>query len=309
MTFCREFAKMLNMAISLEIKQKIDELKREYDSLKKGKESLLDIIFEAELPESVSNSNAIEGSTLSIAETEKILMELEVSREVSTREVFEAKNLARVFEYIKNKISTKNIGKDFMLFLHKMLMTNIRDDIAGRFRAQYEYVRVSTHIAPAPEHIDAMLDALILEYSSIHNLHFLEKISNFHLEFEHIHPFNDGNGRIGRVLMNYQLIQFGFPPVIIRDKEKNIYYDSFKEYRDSSKKKNGMIIKVLSLALKESFHKRIAYLKGYTIIRLSDYAKKTGEKSSVLLNKAKRQTIPAFREKGVWKIGVEYKKN
>ena len=62
------------MALSLEVKQKIDELKREYDSLKKGKESLLNIVFEAELPESVSNSNAIEGSTLSIAETEKILM-------------------------------------------------------------------------------------------------------------------------------------------------------------------------------------------------------------------------------------------
>lgn len=296
------------MAISLEIKQKIDELKREYDSLKKGKESLLDIIFETELPESVSNSNAIEGSTLSIAETEKILMELQVAREVSIREVFEAKNLARVFEYIKNKISTKNIDKNLMLFLHKMLITNIRDDIAGRFRRQYEYVRVSTHIAPAPEHIEVMLDALILEYSSIHNLHFLEKISNFHLEFEHIHPFNDGNGRIGRVLMNYQLMQLGFPLVIIRDKEKDAYYDSFKEYRDSGKKKNGMMIKVLSLALMESFYKRIAYLKGYTIVRLSDYAKTSGEKSSVLLNKAKRQTIPAFREKGVWKIGVEYKK-
>lgn len=294
------------MALSLEVKQKIDELKREYDSLKKGKESLLNIVFEAELPESVSNSNAIEGSTLSIAETEKILMELEVSREVSTREVFEAKNLARVFEYIKNKISTKNIDKELMLFLHKMLMTNIRDDIAGRFRKQYEYVRISTHVAPAPEHIEAMMDALILEYSSIHNLHFLEKISNFHLEFEHIHPFNDGNGRIGRVLMNYQLMQFGFPTVIIRDKEKDAYYDSFKEYRDSNKKKNNMMSKVLSLALIESFHKRITYLKGQNIIRLSDYAKTSGEKSSVLLNKAKRQTIPAFREKGVWKIGVEY---
>ncbi len=296
------------MALSSETKEKIDQLKREYDSFKKDKESLLDIVFEAELPESVTNSNAIEGSTLSIAETEKILMELEVSREISVREVFEAKNLARVFEYIKNKISTKNIDKEWMLFLHKMLMTNIRDDIAGRFRGQHEYVRVGTHIAPAPEHIEAMLDALILEYSSVHNLHFLERISRFHLEFEHIHPFNDGNGRIGRVLMNYQLMQSGFPPIIIRDKEKNIYYDSFKEYRDSNKKKNKMMDQVLSLALIESFHKRITYLKGQNIILLSDYAKRTNEKSSTFLNKAKRQTIPAFREKGVWKIGVDHKK-
>lgn len=295
------------MALSSEIKQKIDALKGEYDSFKKGKESLLDIVFEAELPESVSNSNAIEGSTLSIAETEKILMELEVSREVSVREVFEVKNLARVFEYIKSKISTKNIDKEWVLFLHKMLMTNIRDDIAGRFRQQYEYVRVSDHVAPAPEHIEAMLDALILEYSSIHNLHFLEKISRFHLEFEHIHPFNDGNGRMGRVLINYQLMQLGFPSIIIRDKEKVVYYDSFKEYRDSHKKKSSMMEKIISLALIESFHKRIAYLKGQKIVQLSEYSKIKGEKSSVLLNKAKRQTIPAFREKGVWKIGIAHK--
>ena len=104
------------MSLSGEIKQKIDLLKREYDSLKKGKESLLDIIFEAELPESVYNSNAIENSTLTIAETEKILMEMEVSRDVSVREVFEAKNLARVFEYIKNKVVSKNIDKELMLF-------------------------------------------------------------------------------------------------------------------------------------------------------------------------------------------------
>ncbi|MFA6301230.1 MAG: Fic family protein [Candidatus Paceibacterota bacterium] len=295
------------MALSGEIKQKIDKLKQEYDSLRKGKESLLDIVFEAELPESVSNSNAIEGSTLSIAETEKILLELEVSREVSVREVFEAKNLARVFEYIKNKINGKDIDKESILFIHKMLLTNIRDDIAGRFRAQHEYVRVSDHVAPAPEHIEAMLGALILEYSGIHNLHFLEKISRFHLEFEHIHPFNDGNGRMGRVLINYQLMQLGFPSIIIRDKEKDIYYDSFKEYRDSNKKKSSIMDKVLSLSLIESFHKRIAYLKGLNIIRLSEYAKMIGEKSSILLNKAKRQTIPAFREKGVWKIGIPHK--
>lgn len=295
------------MALPSEIKQKIDGLKREYDSLKKGKESLLNIIFETELPESVSNSNAIEGSTLSIAETEKILMELEVSREVSVREVFEAKNLARVFEYIKNKINGKNIDKGLILFIHKMLLTNTRDDIAGRFRIKHEYVRVSDYIAPAPEHIEAMIDALILEYSSTHNIYFLEKISKFHLEFEHIHPFNDGNGRIGRVLINYQLMQLGFPLVIIRDKEKNVYYGSFKEYRDSNKKKNLMMDKVLSIALMESLHKRITYLKGQNIVRLSDYAKTTKEKLSILLNKAKRQTIPAFREKGVWKIGVAYK--
>lgn len=291
------------MSVTKKAKDKIYELKKEYDFLKKDKQSLLDIVFEAELPESVYNSNAIENSTLTIAETEKILMEMEVSRDVSVREIFEAKNLARVFEYLKKKISVKKIDKDFILLLHKMLISNIDDGIAGRFRKQYEYVRVGTHIAPAPEHIEAIMNALLLEYSSNDKDYFLEKISKFHLEFENIHPFCDGNGRIGRVLMNFQLMQLGFPPIIIRDKEKQTYYSSFGEYRNSNKKKISIMDKVIILALFESFHKRLAYLKGKQIITLADYSKKSKESLKILLNKSKRQTIPAFREKGAWKIG------
>ena len=294
------------MAIKNEIKIKIDAIKKEYDSLKENKESLLDMIFEVELPESVYNSNAIESSTLTISETEKILMNMEVSRNVSVREVFEAKNLAQVFEYIKGKISSENVNKDLILFLHKMLISNIDESVAGRFRKQYEYVRVGTHIAPAPEHVSAMIDTALLEYSGNVSEYFLDKIGKFHLEFEHIHPFCDGNGRIGRVLVNYHLLQLGFPPIIIRDKEKTLYYKSFGEYEKSNKKKTATIEKVLYLSLLESFHKRIAYLKGEKIIRLSDYSKEKKESHSIFLNKAKRQTIPAFREKGVWKIGESF---
>lgn len=296
------------MAISKNIKEKIYTLKRQYEILKKNRESLLDIVFEAELPESVYNSNAIENSTLTISETEKILLDMEVSRNVSVREVFEAKNLARVFEYIKGKTDIKNIDKELILLLHKMLISNINEDIAGRFRKQYEYVRVGTYIAPAPEHVEAMMDAVLLEYSSRHTEYFLEKIAKFHLEFEYIHPFCDGNGRIGRVLINYQLMQLGFPPIIIRDKEKALYYKSFGEYRNSNKKKTAIMEKVVFLALLESFHKRITYLQGEKIIHLAEFSERKKESLRILLNKAKRQTIPVFREKGVWKIGVDNKK-
>ncbi len=205
---------------------------------------------------------------------------------------------------LKNKLHTRNLDKELILFLHKILISNIDESIAGRFRAKHEYVRVGTHVAPAPEHVEAMLSVALIEYSANHSLYLLEKISRFHLEFEHIHPFNDGNGRIGRVLINYQLMQLGFPPIIIRDKEKRAYYKSFGEFQD--KKTSTLLDKVLTLALTESLNKRITYMKGQKIIRLSDYAKKHDLHSSVLLNKAKRQTIPAFREKGVWKIGEAF---
>lgn len=275
----------------------------EYDKFRAGRESLLKIIDESEISETVFNSNAIENSTLTLKETERILLDLEVSRNVSVREVFEAKNLARVTEYIKNKSAEAEISKEIILFLHKTLIGNINDDIAGRFRRAGEYVRVGTHIAPAPERVERMIEATLLEYANDHESYFADKIAKFHLDFETVHPFCDGNGRIGRAIINYQLMRFGFPAIIIRDKEKKIYYKSFDEYRDSKNAKT--MEKIINLAIMESLHKRIAYLRGEAITALSDFARTNKRSINTLINAARRQTIPAFREKGVWKIGAK----
>src|SRR3989344_2495616 len=159
---------------------------------------------------------------------------------------------------------------EIILLLHQMLISNIDENIAGKFRAKGEYARVGTHIAPAPEHIEQGLEEILIEYSSNLGAYFIDKLVKFHLDFELIHPFLDGNGRIGRVLINYQLYRLGFPGIIIRDKEKHIYYGSFKEYRDDRVTKT--MEKIIALALLESLHKRIAYLKGYKIIEAVEYA-------------------------------------
>lgn len=293
------------MAITKPLITRIQELKTQYETLKKGKESLLVMVDEAEVAEAVYNSNAIENSTLTLKETEKILLEMEVARQVSVREVFEAKNLARVVEYIRVKSQEAEINKDMILFLHKMLISGINDDIAGRFRKVGEYVRVGTHVAPAPEQVERMVESLLTEYISDVTSFFVDKIAIFHLEFETVHPFCDGNGRIGRVLMNYQLQRSGFPSIIIRDKEKKEYYSTFAEYRD--KKTAKKMEKILALSLMESLHKRITYLEGDKIITLADYSKTAPISGSALANAARRQNIPAFREKGVWKIAESYK--
>jgi Fic family protein len=289
------------MATTIPIKDKIKRLKTEYDKLRIGKESLLEIIDESELSESVFNSNAIENSTLTLKETERILLELEIARNISVREVFEAKNLARVKEYTKNKAGESDLALEMILLLHKTLLGNIDDSIAGRFRAKGEYVRVGSHIAPAPEHVERMMDMIMLEYSADYDNYFVDKIAKFHLDFETIHPFCDGNGRMGRVIINYQLTRLNFPNIIVRDKEKRIYYQSFGEYRDL--KKTNTMGKIIALALMESLHKRTAYLRGDIIMPVADFAKASKKSINHLLNAARRQTIPAFREKGAWKIG------
>ncbi len=302
-------AKTVNICIiynmlSKKYTDKIKKLKDEFNKLKKGKESLLKILNEVEIPEAVYNSNAIENSTLTIDETEKILLDLEISRNVSLREVFEARNLGVVTEYIYNNKKRLEIDIETILLLHKMLISNINDKIAGRFRQAGEYVRVGRYIAPAPEKIQFLLDELLEKYQDSDE-HVLNKVSEFHLLFEKIHPFIDGNGRIGRILINLMLLQNGFPPIIIKDSEKQYYYASFRLY-DQDKKQEALndFSKIIFLQLSEAFNKRIAYLKAQKIVSLSEYSKKKKESKETVFNKAKRQTIPAFREKGVWKIGV-----
>lgn len=285
--------------------QSILALKKSFDSLKKGKEALLTILEDVELAESVYNSNAIENSTLTLPDTEKILLDLEVSKDYSLREVFEAKNLARVYEYIKNKKDSIVLNQETILFIHGLLIGGIDDSIAGRFRKTGEYVRVGKHVAPAPEHVLRMIEVLLNEYKSNHNANIFLKIAHFHLQFETIHPFCDGNGRIGRVLINLQLQEFGYPNVIIRDKEKHIYYKTFSHFRDT--KSTKQMEQVLYLALSEGLHKRITYLKGAEIVTLAQYAKNHALPLAGLINAGRRQTIPAFREKGVWKIAADFR--
>ena len=288
------------MATTAPIQDRIKKLKAEYDKLKIGKSSLLKIIDEAEISESVYNSNAIENSTLTLKETEKILLEMEVSRDISVREVFETKNLARLMDYIRVK-PQEDLSIELILLLHQMLIGNIDESIAGRFRKRGEYVHVGTHIAPAPEHIERLVEQILIEYGSDYQSYFVDKIAKFHLAFETIHPFNDGNGRIGRVIINHQLLYLGFPVLIIRDKEKNQYYEAFVQYRDKGLTK--IMERLIALGLIESLHKRITYLRGDEVVNLTDYAKKTEKSIHAMINAARRQTIPAFREKGIWKIG------
>ncbi len=285
--------------------KKLLDLHQQFLLLSQGRENLLQLINEAEISESVYNSNAIENSTLTLKETERILLEMEVSSHLNLREVFEAKNLARVMEYIRQKSKANELTFDLMRLLHQMLLGNIDQAMAGHFRQPGEYVKVGNHIAPPPEQLDRMLGHALFNYQSNHTHFIVDRMAHFHLEFEHIHPFLDGNGRMGRVLLNFQMIQAGFPTIILRNKEKRHYYQALRDY--DQHQKTEKLERMIYVALMESLHKRVTYLKGESIIKLTDYARQIQKSPSTLLNAAKRQTIPAFREREVWKIGVDSK--
>lgn len=286
----------------LNVFSKINFLRERYYKASTGKEALIKIIAETEVAEQVYNSNAIENSTLTLEETEKILLQIDLDRFISERELFEARNLGRVVSYIDKRAKEQELNFEVILSLHKMLISNIRDDVAGRFRKDNEFVRVANHIAPNPKEIEDRLAKMLSEYNSASHENIIKRIARLHLTFEYIHPFVDGNGRIGRVLNNYLLIREGFVPINIKFIDRKKYYEAFKEFDE--KGVTVVMEEIVGKALTNSYHKRLAYLEGKKIVMLSDYAKENKISHSNLINKASRQTIEAFLEKNVWKIGI-----
>ena len=295
------------MPKTLHIFNTISQLRERFYTVVVGKQALLKLISEAEVAEQVYNSNAIENSTLTLEETEKILLQIDLDRYISEREMFEAKNLARVVSYIDQRAKEQELTIEVILSLHKMLIANIRDEIAGRFRKDNEFVRVGSHIAPNPKEVVNLLEKMLSEYNATNHENIIKRIAKLHLVFEYTHPFCDGNGRIGRVINNYLLIREGFVPINIKFIDRNKYYDAFKEFDE--KGATGIMEEIVGKALTNSYHKRLAYLDGAQIMTLAEYGKMTKISHSNLINKATRQTIEAFLEKGVWKIGVPQKNN
>lgn len=285
------------------ILKRIHNLSEIYRALVKSHPRAVREITFAEIPEQVFNSNAIENSTLTLKDTEDILIRGQIQRDAEIREIYEAKNLARALELLLEN-PKQNLTVELILALHKILLTGINDSFAGRFRMGDEWVRVGSHIGANPDFVDDLIRKLVKNYNRDER-ELIEKIAYFHNEFEYIHPFMDGNGRIGRILINQQLVNAGLPPIIIPAKNKFLdYYPALDAY--DKKNDTTALEEYLSLLLLEALNKYIAIMSGKEILALTDWAKKNKASATAMLNKAKRQTIPAFRKRGKWMIAKDF---
>ncbi len=200
----------------------LDNLKKEFS--KEPKENF-ENRYEAFCSLFTHNSTAIEGNTLTLSETSHLLFEGIVPSTRSLREINEVLNHKRAFDYILNYQG--DITKEFILTLHNLVVKDtLREDLVsqiGKYRTVQVYVGNS--IPPKPHEVPEKITNLLKWYSNNKNkLHPLIVASYVHTEFERIHPFVDGNGRVGRLLINFILYKNKYPMINIPNSRKFKYY-------------------------------------------------------------------------------------
>ena len=183
--------------------------------------------YENFITRSVKNSNAIEGNTLSYAETYSILFvdESLPLQNVNPRELYEAINLKYALTHsLKNN---GKLGNEIIIKINELINKNIKDTTG--FRKGKVFIKGADFVPPEPFLVPSKMSELLYNYENS-DLPLIENIANFHINFEHIHPFEDGNGRTGRVLINHELISSGEIPIVIPEERRIEYFEYLANY-------------------------------------------------------------------------------
>ena len=174
---------------------------------------------------STYHSNAIEGSTLTYAETYAILYN-DNSFKIQgkePREIYEAINHKNALDLVFKNLQNKDLFDErFIKSLNETINKNIKE--TDGYRTVQVFIRGSEHIPPAPEKIPNLMNYYVYNYNN-DTQEIFNKIAKYHIEFEKIHPFEDGNGRTGRLLLTYELLKNNLPTVVITKEDRVKYFE------------------------------------------------------------------------------------
>ena len=210
------------------ILSQIDSKKKELEGRRPLTEGELERLNEEFTVEYTYNSNAIEGNTLTLRETDLVLKGLTIDQK-PLKYHMEAVGHKEAFDYVRELVKenaplTENVIKQ----IHYLVLADKKDD-----RGVYRRVPVrimGAHNEPVqPYLIESKMEQLLLDYAASED-HIVTKLARFHVEFEGIHPFIDGNGRTGRLLVNLELMKAGYPPIDIKFTDRAAYYSAFDAY-------------------------------------------------------------------------------
>lgn len=206
----------------------IDRKKSELDSMRPLTEGEIERITEDFVVEYTYNSNAIEGNTLTLRETDMVLRGLTVDKK-PLKDHMEAVGHKEAFYFVRDLVKEQvSISESVIKQIHYLVLADKTDD-RGVYRRIPVKIMGAKHDPVQPYLIQPKMEQLIESYGNSTG-HIITRLALFHIEFEGIHPFIDGNGRTGRLLVNLELMKAGYPPIDIKFKDRAAYYNAFDEY-------------------------------------------------------------------------------
>ena len=206
----------------------IDRKKSELDTRRPLTEGEVERLTEEFIIEYTYNSNAIEGNTLTLRETDMVLRGLTIDRK-PLKDHMEAVGHKEAFDFVRDLVKEQvPLSESIIRQIHYLVLADKRED-RGVYRRVPVRIMGAKHEPVQPYLIQPKMEQLLEDYRN-NTDHIISRLARFHIEFEGIHPFIDGNGRTGRLLVNLELMKAGYPPIDIKFADRISYYNAFDEY-------------------------------------------------------------------------------
>ena len=206
----------------------IDRKKSELDTRRPLTKGEMERLTEEFIIEYTYNSNAIEGNTLTLRETDMVLRGLTIDRK-PLKDHMEAVGHKEAFDFVRDLVKEQvPLSESIIKQIHYLVLADKRED-RGVYRRVPVKIMGAKHEPVQPYLIQPKIEQLLEDYRN-NTDHIISRLARFHLEFEGIHPFIDGNGRTGRLLVNLELMKAGYPPIDIKFADRISYYNAFDEY-------------------------------------------------------------------------------
>ena len=206
----------------------IDRKMKELETRRPLTEGEVERLREQFVVEYTYNSNAIEGNTLTLRETDLVLRGLTIGQK-PLKDHMEAVGHKEAFEFVSELVKDKvPMSESIIKQIHYLVLADKKDD-RGVYRRVPVRIMGAQHEPVQPYLIQPKMEQLLIDFAESTE-HIVTKLARFHIEFEGIHPFIDGNGRTGRLLVNMEFMKVGFPPINIKFTDRIAYYNAFDEY-------------------------------------------------------------------------------
>ncbi|MFH1537013.1 MAG: Fic family protein [Patescibacteria group bacterium] len=283
---------------------RIEEKKKKIDKVRPFPKIVLQNLQEEMIVEWTYNSNAIEGNTLSLGETRLVLEEGITIHGKPLKDHLEATNHKEALLFLFKIIKQKNkVDEALIKKLHQIIVKNIEKEYAGKYRTGQVRILGADFIPPNYLKISKLINELIKwYYSKGKESYILDQVAIFHHRFETIHPFFDGNGRTGRLLMNVKLMEKGYPPIIVANNERKKYLNALNKANKEDYKPLVLFFAITLEKYLDVYLRAIAKATGYQkeLISLQELSKKVPYSQEYLSLLARQGKIHALKKGKVW---------